>query len=554
MIRELHIRNLALIEDLSLQFGKGFTVFTGETGAGKSILVGAIGLLLGDRAHAEMVRSGTDEAEVSGVFELGSLPPALRDLLQDLTIPVEDDQLIIRRRILRNGKNRVYVNQVPVPLSTLKRAGDLLIDLHGQHEHQSLLNPESARELIDDHPDVSAIKKDYSDVYQNYVTARQALADHDARADALAERRDVIEFQLKELTSLAPRPGEDEELENELRLLTSAAERGECASRIVSLLAEGEGSIERQASDLKRQLQTLVKYDQTAQQWIDDLDGALAIFTELDAFASRYLQDIDERSDSSRIEAINDRLARIQRLRKKYGCTTEGLVERRKRLESDLAALENREADRTELENAFAEAQRRCESAGNELTKARAKAAGVFDRAVTSRIASLGFEGGAWETRFTPREEPGSQGFEECSFYVRTNPGEPSLPLARCASGGEISRLMLAVKTEMAERDSIPVLIFDEIDAGIGGVLAGEVAANLYALSRTHQVLCISHLHQIASLADHHCYVYKQTEGRRTITRARNLRGEEKVDEIARMLGGASEISRKHARELLSRK
>jgi DNA repair protein RecN (Recombination protein N) len=447
----------------------------------------------------------------------------------------------------------VYVNQVPVPLSTLKRAGDLLIDLHGQHQHQSLLNPDSARELIDAHPDVSPVKQSYVIVHRDYVSAREALADHDTRAQALAERRDVIEFQLKELSSLGPRPGEDEELENELKLLTSVAERGECAGRIVRLLSEGDECIEHRAAQLRKQLRTLAKYDTTARQWLDDLDGALAVFTELDTFASRYLQDIDDRSDSSRIEAINDRLARIQRLRKKYGCTIEGLVERGKQLEDDLAALENRESDRAELEKAFAEARRRCDAEGEKLRKAREKAAAVFDRAVTKRIATLGFEGGAWETRFTPREEPGPHGFEECAFFVRTNPGEPALPLARCASGGEISRLMLAVKTEMAERDSIPVLIFDEIDAGIGGVLAGEIAKRLYELSKTHQVFCISHLHQIASLADHHCYVYKQTEGQRTITRARNLGGEEKVDEIARMLGGASEISRKHARELLNR-
>jgi DNA repair protein RecN (Recombination protein N) len=554
MIRELHIRNLALIDDITVEFDKGFSVFTGETGAGKSILIGAIGLLLGERASTEMVRSGADEAEVNGVFELGAPHKAFADLLEELTITPDNGTLIIRRKIAKNDRNRILVNQVPLPLSSLKRLGDLLIDFHGQHEHQSLLNEETHRDIIDELPGVKDSRNSYTAAYEAYAAAKNALDEYEIRAKNLTERRDILEFQFNELKALALNSGEEEDLEKEFALLSSSAQRAECVSTIIGLIGNSTDSLEHRIVNVKKKLETLSKYDPSVSQWIADVGNTLSVFTELETFCGSYLEKTGNNADPDRIEFINSRLAKIQRLKKKYACSHEQLIERQKELENSLMSIENIDADRALLEKKTASSLQKCVIAGKALTAARKKASQDFDSRVTAQMAKLGFVDGEWNTVFESLQAPTSHGFEEVRFLVRTNPGEPFLSLAKTASGGEISRLMLAIKKVMAEHDVVPVLIFDEIDSGIGGLLAGEIGKSLYALSRSHQVLCISHLHQIASMADNHYHVYKETSNDRTVTRVKVLDEKEKVNELARMLGGDSEITRKHAKELLKGK
>jgi DNA repair protein RecN (Recombination protein N) len=551
MIRELRIKNLALIEELSLEFSKGFTIFTGETGAGKSILIGAIGLLLGDRASADMVRNGSDEAEVNGVFELTNLKKPLKDLLDELTITPEDNQLIIRRKISRSDRNRILVNQVPVPLSSLKMIGNYLIDFHGQHEHQSLLNEESHGEIIDTLPLVIAVKKNYDISYQKYNLALQDLEAHKKRARDLAEKKDLIEFQLKEIKSLELKATEENELEAELSLLSSATERSACISDILNNLGSDSDSIEKRIAHIRKRLETLSKYDITAEPWLNDIDNTLTVFTELETFCSSYLENSGTDTDPARIEYINSRLAKIQRLKKKYSSSIEQLIEKQHQLEKDLQSLDNVSADLQLLEKNAAGALTDCIDKGSILTSARKKSSFSFDKQISSLMLTLGFSGGKLLTDMTQTDIPGPEGLETIRFLVQTNAGESFLPLAKTASGGEISRIMLAIKSVLAEHDQVPVLIFDEIDTGIGGVLASEVGKAMYKLSSSHQVLCISHLHQIASLADHHCKVYKETTGERTVTHVRVLDNDERIDEIARMLGGSSDISRKHAKEII---
>jgi DNA repair protein RecN (Recombination protein N) len=553
MIREIGISNFALIEKLSLEFDGGFSVFTGETGAGKSILVGAISLLLGERASIEQVRSGAEEAEISGVFELRPLRPGLKALLDDLDIDASDKQLIIRRKVSRSDRNRITVNQTPVPLASLKRIGDLLVDLHGQHEHQSLLSEDTHAGVIDDLPWVADVKEAYSRAYKTYDTARTALAVFEARAAAFAERRDMLEFQHKELAELSLRAGEEDELETELRLLSSSAERSAAASEILSILSSSQDSLEKQISEVRRKLEVLAKYDPSVSPWISDTAGALSIFTELETFTGSYLSRIGGTANPARIEFLNNRLAKIQRLKKKHSCDLHGLIDKCDSIKQNLDAIGNVDADRSELTKALESALSDCTEAGKELTAARAKAAGDFDKKISQIMQQLGFTNGMWKTEFIPCE-PGPNGFEETRFMVQTNPGEPLLPLSKTASGGEISRLMLAIKTVMSTHDRIPVLIFDEIDTGIGGMLAKSVAKALLTLSKTHQVLCISHLHQIASVADNHFHVYKEPSNDRTVTLVKKLNKNERVEEIARMLGGDSTIARQHAREFLGMK
>jgi DNA repair protein RecN (Recombination protein N) len=554
MIRELRIRNLALIDDVALELEDGFSVLTGETGAGKSILIGAIGLLLGDRASSEYIRSGFDEGEVNGVFELSSLPDALAKQLTENAITPEENTLIVRRTISRGGRNRIHVNQVPVPLSTLKAIGDHLVDLHGQHEHQSLLKPDTARLLIDSLPSVAPLLASYRQAYHHYCTLRQKLQDHDRRAAELAERRELIEFQYRELESLHLQPGEEEQLEQEHRMLSSATQRVQCVAAIQTSI-EGDGDSEgmdRRIADIHRHLETLERFDPRATPWKEQVDGIVACLSELSAFCASYIEDDgDGGASPARLDEINSRLARIQRLKKKHHCSAEELVEKQQALKSDLDSLMNVAADRTQLERQVRQAEKACTETGDKLSGARRTTAGGFDKQITRKMASLGFSEGQWRTAFEAEEQPGPHGLESVNFQVRTNPGEPFMPLIKTASGGEISRLMLAIKTVLSEIDQVPVLIFDEIDTGIGGHLAKEVARSLYELSRNHQVLCISHLHQIASSADHHYSVFKQKEKQRTVTRVRRLTDGEKVTEVARMLGGDTETARKHAEELV---
>jgi DNA repair protein RecN (Recombination protein N) len=554
MIRELHIRNLALIEDVQVEFSDGFSVFTGETGAGKSILVGAIGLLLGERASSEQVRSGSDEAEVSGVFALTAMRKPLADLFARNSITVTDGECIVRRVISRSGKNRAYINQAPLPLSVLKSVGDNLVDFHGQHEHQSLLDQENARRTVDGLPGVAGPAQDYGLRYAAYVAARDALAAHDTRAAELAARREVVEFAHNELVGLGLSAGLEERLEEELRLLSSAAQRIECVSKINELLTGEETSPSRQIGVIRKNLETLGRYDATALPWLSDLQAPASVFSALEAFCGAYLERSGAAVDPSQLDAVNARLAKLQRLKKKYACTYEGLRAKEQELKADIDALVNIEADREMLEKQETAAREECVKAGTALSGARKKQAAAFDRAIAAQMAKLGFRGGEWETQFVPHDSPQATGLEDAQFLVRTNPGEPRLPLVKIASGGEISRLMLAIKTVLAAHDRIPILVFDEIDSGIGGMLAKEVGKALAALASTHQLLCISHLHQIASMADHHYHVYKEAQGGRTTTHVRMLTQQERIAEVARMLGGDSAIAKKHAEEMLKKR
>jgi len=553
MLREIHIKNLALIEELILEFNSGFSIFTGETGAGKSILIGAIGLLLGERASADMVRSGYDEAEVSGVFDLTNVKDGLMNILESLSVNVDDHELIIRRKVSRGDRSRILVNQVPVPLGTLKSIGNYLIDFHGQHEHQSLLNEDEHVRIIDSLPGVAVFRKKYDEAYCVYNQAVNDLDVHKKKASQLAERQEILEFQYKEIKALDLKHGEEDELEKELALLSTSAERTGCASEIIGLLGRGSESVERKVAAIRRKLEVLVKYDTTVSPWLADIENAMSTLTELETFCGSYLEKSEGIADPHRIEFLNSRLAKIQRLKKKYNVSLDGLIGKYHQLENDLKSLENIDADSAEFEKKVLQALLKCKAAGDELSRVRKKHASEFDAGISSVLKTLGFSSGVLSTKCEQLKEPMSDGLEKITFLVQTNKGEPFLPLAKTASGGEISRIMLAIKSVLAEHDQVPVLIFDEIDTGIGGVLASEVGKVMYALSKTHQLLCITHLHQIASLADYHYKVHKQTVGERTVTNVSILDLNAKVDEIARMLGGNSEISLKHARELIGK-
>ena len=555
MLKELSVRNLALADSVKLSFGSGFSVFTGETGAGKSMIIGAVGLLLGERASSESVRAGADEAEITGVFEFAKLPAAVATQLAGSGIDAPDGSLIIRRLISIAGKNRVFINQVPVPLATLKGLGDRLIDLHGQHDHQSLLRDDAAVAIVDRLAGVAAVRSAYNASFDAYAQARHALTEHDRVAKLLAEKRDLIEFSFNEIDGLSLVDNEETALEDEFKLLSSITERIGAASEIESILSgdDNRESVIREITHVRKVLDSLVKFDATIGSWHNDLESALSTLTELSRFIAEYREKAGDSADPGRLETINSRLAKIQRLKKKYGVDFAGLLAKCAELRDQLSNAVNADADRAEILKQLDKAESACRASGKKLTDSRMKACESFDKAISKEMLRLGISGGEWKTVFDTTNALTPSGLETMNFHVRTNPGEPLLPLVKCASGGEISRMMLAIKTILAEQDSVPILVFDEVDTGIGGTTASEVAKSLYALGKTHQVLCISHLHQIAAVADRQYSVYKSVEGGRTVTHVTLLDNEERVGEIARMLGGESKGTREHAKEILGR-
>jgi DNA repair protein RecN (Recombination protein N) len=435
----------------------------------------------------------------------------------------------------------------------LKSIGDFLVDLHGQHQHQSLLKPETANDLINALPEVAALWHGFRITYDDFQQAHASLERFDADATALIQKKDLIDFQYTEIASLTLLPDEEKALEEEYTLLSSITERLSCISSISALIegSDTAGSIGRQVAQIRKHLESLQRYDPSSAPWIPNIDETISLFSELNRYCRTYLEKTESTAQPQRLEEINSRLAKIQRLRKKYSCVYDGLLQKQENLREQLDSIINRDADRVLMEKKAALCEKKCRDCAEKLSRGRTKATATFDKAISNQMDQLGFSAGAWRTVFVPQPRLSPNGLEEVIFEVRTNPGEPFLPLIKTASGGEISRLMLAIKTVLAAHDKIPLLIFDEIDVGIGGHTAKEVARAMQALSKSHQVICISHLHQIAGLADNHYKVYKTTEGERTFTRVKELHQKEKIEEISRMLGDDSAIGKKHAEEML---
>jgi DNA repair protein RecN (Recombination protein N) len=367
------------------------------------------------------------------------------------------------------------------------------------------------------------------------------------------QKKEFIEFQYNELLNLSLKPDDERLLEEEYKMLTTVTERLECVSSINTGIegSGGQNSIEAKLLEVRKNLYTLSKFDTCAEQWIDDLENCIVFFSELNTFCSTYMEKNQVDLDTSRIDEINSKLAKIQRMKKKHLCKFDDLLKKRDDLKTQLESIENSEIDRAQLEKELKCSEEKCRENAGKLSEIRKKTSELFDASISEQMDKLGFIEGKWKSKFNSETDLTQNGFENISFEVCTNKGEPYLPLEKTASGGEISRLMLAVKTVLAENDNIPILIFDEIDTGIGGVLAKEVAKTMYKLSNSHQIICISHLHQIASVADNHYRVYKVSENGRTVTKVEQLNDQKKVEEISRMLGSDSTLSKRHAEEFL---
>lgn len=563
MLSELRIKNLALIESADIGFGPGFNALTGETGAGKSILLGAITLLLGGRASSDDIRTGEEMAFVEGVFEIGKIKPVLK-LLSEHGIPAEEDRLIVRREVSRQGRNRIFLNATACPLSVLVAFGDLLIDVHGQHDHQSLLRPEAHLQTVDSFGEVESLRKAYDQAYEVWSRAESALAGLRAKEKDLLERREFLQFRVEEISKASLAVDEDKHLEEELRILETAGKRFELSAGIAERLSESEAAVQSILSECRKAADALARLDPAAQIAAKGLEAALIETDEAARFFSSYSRAIEHKPE--RMEEIQERLSLMGRLKKKYGPTLAEVAATLAKAKADLAQIENLDHDKAALAEEAAKKKAGLSRAAEALSAGRRKMVARFNPEITRNLKALGMDDARFSVQIEQVESAegltiggrglafDATGVDRLEMMFSANPGEPLKPLIRIASGGELSRVMLAIKSFLAQADKIPTLLFDEIDTGIGGLMGGKIGEALAKLGRTHQILCVTHLPTIAARAGEHFVVHKRVEKGRARTVISKTESEHRIQELARMLGdNDSAAALRHARELVEK-
>jgi DNA repair protein RecN (Recombination protein N) len=550
MLTELRIRDFAVIDRLALQLAPGLNVLTGETGAGKSIIVGALSLLLGERASADVVRTGAARAEVEGVFDIVH-NSAVLELLAGLGMEPEDGLLILRREVSAGGRGRVWINGAAATVALLGEIGNELVDLHGQHEHQSLLQPRQQRSLLDAYADATDLSRDVRTHHERLRDARARLAQLDARVRETEQRADFLRFQLEEIDRAKVRPGEEEQLEQDARRLEHAGELAGLAATLHGELYAGEDAIAARLAEVRRVLEQIARIDATLQPWQEIVENALYNLEELGREMGGYAAAIEH--DPARLDELRRRQELLFRLRRKYGPELADVVATAESARVELAALDSSSLDHVEIEREIERAGRALRQAAERLSEARRRGATALAAEVAGILPELGMAAARFTIELAPLAEISAAGAEDVEFRIAVNAGFEPRPLSRVASGGELSRVMLALKTALARLDGIPTLIFDEIDAGIGGRVARQVGEKLGRVAEQHQVFVVTHLPQIASRADHHLLVQKSERNGMTATYVDVLTQETRVREVARLLGGDPEsvVSLDHARELL---
>ena len=550
MLVELRIRDYAVVEDLTLELGPGLNVLTGETGAGKSIIVGALSLLLGERASSSVVRVGAERATVEAVFDVEALPDVQR-VVEAQGFRLEDGLLILRREVAAEGRNRAWVSGSPATASSVGTLGSALVDLHGQHEHQTLLRSSDQRVILDAYAGAEEAAGRVAALYGELQALRTALDEREARARDVESRADFLRFQLTEIDGLRIAPGEDEALEAEAKRHEHAEELIQGAGMVHEVLYAADDSLVARLDEARRTLERIASVDSELTGDVRLLEDALHALTEVGRRAGDYASAVEH--DPARLEEVRERLDRLFRLKRKYGPELADVLATAQRVRTELADLDEADLDLGRLRRQIGEVETRLAAAARELGDMRHGAAGRLGSAVASVLPELGLAGATFEVRLSPLDAVSAGGAEAVDFLVAPNQGFDPMPLARIASGGELSRVMLALKSILAEVDRVPVLVFDEIDAGVGGLIAGAVAEKLVEVAGRHQVFVVTHLAQVASRARTHFLVEKGAGDGVTSAGVRALTGDARVEEIARMLGGDPEsaTSRAHARELL---
>ena len=566
MLTSLLIKDFALIEQLELEFRNGLTILTGETGAGKSILIDALGLIFGERADTSMIRHGASKSIVEAQFNMDD-NSRVQKLFADLEVD-QNEHIIIRREITTKGQTRSFINDTPVSVSDLKKLGDALADLHGQHEHQSLLHPHTHIHMLDSFGELDAPVAAYANKFRAFETIRSQLKEFYQKKNTAGERQAVLEYQLREINAINPREGEDVEIERELTVGEHSERLSSTSHEIIELLYDGENSVIEKLGRVGRYITELSRIDASLASLVKEHASAHSIVEEVVRSIKQYIDKIE--FDPEKIEAHRARLGGLISLKRKYGGSLTSVLEKRDALQAEFDSIDSVEEKIATLEKELSSLRSECSKLARQLTQKRKTASEKFGRQIEAGLKELGIAYSSFTTvlsqqRYTADDDrymtsdgekvvPTSRGWDEVEFYLTTNVGEEVKPLARVVSGGEVSRIMLAIKSILAGHDAIPLLIFDEIDVGVSGKIAQKVGAAMKKLSRYHQVIAITHLPQIAAFGDQHYVVEKIVRSGRTATNVRVLDNHDREMEIARLLSGheVTKSSLQSAKELMN--
>ena len=556
MLETLHIRNLAVVADLEVEFGAGLNAVTGETGAGKSLIIGALQLLLGERASPAMIRRDAAQADIAAVLRPGAgsgpFTTELAAFLETNGIASGEDGELLLRRVIAPAGSRNYINAAPVTLQLLRQLGELLIDIHGPHDHQSLLQPRCQLALLDSYGKLEPAVAECATRQNQAEEIRTALT-RLSQEHLSPQEAEFLQFQLTEIEQAAVVPGEEDELNARHARAAHRRRLLEIAAACQQGLTEGESPVTEQLHPLLRFLNELAEIDPgRGAEFVRRLEEPITALQNLSLDLESYAESLD--LEETELEQLESRIGLLQKLKRKYGPTLTEVLAAAATFRERLAGAEKRTERLAELTTSLQAAEKRLIETCGKLSAARQKAAGRLAKEITGKLQKLGFAQGLFEVRLTGTA-PGPRGADQVEFCFAPNPGENLLPLRQIASSGEIARVMLAIKTILSAADPVPLLIFDEVDANIGGRVAGTVAAELAAIARNHQVLCITHLPQIAAAADRHYCVSKEVRDGRTLTQMTLLSPAEREMEIIRMLGSDddSNAARRHAREMLAR-
>jgi DNA repair protein RecN (Recombination protein N) len=550
MLQALHVRNLAIVEDLAVEFREGLNVITGETGAGKSILINALDLALGERFDRKMIRAGEDQCSVEAALRLSAPDEVNRALAEAGLDPCADGELLLKRVASASGASRNFINGGSATVQTLKRIGDLLVDMHGPYDHQSLLSPAYQMDLLDAFGEHQRLREEYARPFRRSTELqqqRQALQGDEA---TVAQQLDLLAYQVREIEEAQLAEGSEEELLREHRTVANAQAILEKSDAAVRALTEQEGSAFDGLVAAQKALSELRAVLPETAEWQREAESIAAQVQELSRAIRVHAESVE--GNPRRLQFLDDHLALLSRLKRKYGRGVPEILAFLDTARKRKSDLETRDVRIRDIEKELAETRNQVEAAGRRLSEARTKSAAVLARAVTRELHELGFAHGTFAVDLRPIE-PSPSGMDEVEFGFAPNVGEPMRPLRAIASSGEISRVMLASKAVLARQDRIPVLVFDEIDTNVGGAMASAVGAKLRAVAQSRQVLCITHLPQVAVYGGAHYVVFKEVAQNRTFTRIRPVSGPDRVEEIARMLGGrdSTSVALKHAAEML---
>jgi len=543
----LKIRNLALVDELAWELGSGLISVTGETGAGKSVIVGALKMILGERADKGLIRTGEDTCTIESVFDLKDASEINAILEEGGLEPCDDTQIIIRRSIGTTA-NRQFINDSPVTLTLLKKVGEQLVDLHGPHDHQSLLSQERQLAMLDAYAANESLLTTYRSAYRSWREKSQELEEIQNAENASEQELELLRYQLDEIESAKLTPDDGDDLQERYHRSANSTRLVELAAQAVSALTDEDGILSR-VSDLQRLTRDLEKLDPSITEKLSSLETASIELQDLEATLTDYAEELD--IDPSEAATIEERVNLVESLKRKYGPTIPDILCRQETIAARLDNIDNRSEKIDALTAALAESREELEGIAKKLTTARRKSAPKLAKDIASQLKELGFKQSSFEVDLTAVKDPTLHGLESCNFLFGPNPGEPLHPLRQIASSGEISRVMLAVKSSLAEQDATPLMVFDEIDANVGGEIARAVGKKMALLGQLHQVIAITHFPQVAAIAAHHFVVEKEVTAGRTRSKLYPVEGEKRITELVRMLGGGGQQARAMAASLL---